>query len=312
MADKRPLLLFSGGLDSTWQMYLHGKNKERVDYLYIDGGQSSRKIDCEAETRNDIVHWLTKHFAANGDPNFDAFYYINCIHRKPVQVKWGRVENHSWCQPISWLIGALSVADPVRHSCVEIGYVMGDEATQLIDDLTKAWNALWAVSRHGDAPPLSFPLRYTTKMAIMEQMPGELYAMTWVCELPEGSAKGGYVPCGRCRACETRKVEEYRYELRNGRKLSEVHASEAERKAWQAAEEAARKACAETPGEETPDVHSDQPVLSNQMISTAEPTTVSYSFQLETPYNHPAALGHKLWSAWAFPELVNGQSVSSN
>ena len=245
MATKRPLVLFSGGLDSTFLLYDHLKKERSVEYTYIEGGQCKYKIGAEKETRNRIHRWLM-----NSIPEGANYLIRECSpgNYEMRDFSFGGARDVSWSQPIAWIIGAMMKADPERHSCVEVAYVIGDEALQLIESMEAAWNALWKICKQGEVVPLKFPLRVMSKTKILEQMPGELYALTWVCETPEFNHLDGSTPCGRCRACETRLVEEYRYKLRNGRELSEQHRIEAENEARQKAhqkeweEEQAKKA----------------------------------------------------------------------
>ena len=245
MSTKRPLVLLSGGLDSTYLLYSHMKKKESVDYIYICGGQGKRKINCERETSDHIVRWL---HANRGEGETHHCREANAGYNDLEGFSFADAKDVSWSQPIAWMLGAMMKAESARHSCVEIAYVMGDEALQLIESMETAWNALWKICKQGEVVPLKFPLRVTSKVRILEEMPGELYALTWVCETPNFTHLKGSSPCGRCRACETRLVEEYRYKLRNGRDLSEQHQIEAEKKArqkeWE--EEQAKKTAQET------------------------------------------------------------------
>lgn len=221
--SKRPLVLFSGGLDSTFVLWRHFKNNRPSDYVYIEGGQGTRKVNCEMETRERIIRWMEDN-RAEGERTPSNYNRFNV---QPSKVSLATGVNTSWTQPIAWIIGALSVADSDRHSCVEVGYVMGDEATQLIDQMQTAWTALWRISKTGEPISLEFPLRITSKTTILSEMPAELYALTWVCETPAGTTIDGFKQCGTCRACETRLVEEYRWSLRHGGQvLSERHAAE--------------------------------------------------------------------------------------
>lgn len=215
--SKRPLVLFSSGLDSTFLLYLKAKSGQPVDHFYIDGGQGERKIKVEEEARYRVIDALKKLFP---DVPFRS------VSTPVSKVKFADAVSAGWRQPLAWLVGALEVVDPSRHSCVEIGYVIGDEMTQQIHNLQTAWAALWPIVKIGEMVPLTFPLTLTSKFQIIEALPAEVYAATWSCELPIHDVFKGVTECGRCRACETRKLEVLRYKMRTGRDLEAVHAEQ--------------------------------------------------------------------------------------
>lgn len=227
MANKRPLVLFSGGLDSTYRMWQHTKAGTKVDYLYIQGGQGETKATVEQASVDRIIDWL---FRSTGEEfvHHSKSYGANSI------VRFGNSPSVSWAQAIPWLISALEKADPDKHSVVEISYVMGDEILSQIENFRIAWKAMWSISKQGEFVPLEFPLVTTSKQKILKEMPPKLYELTWVCEKPILNIFDGVNNCvdqGRsggfmCNACETRLTELYRYELRNGKTLAEAHAKE--------------------------------------------------------------------------------------
>lgn len=219
--EKRPLILLSGGLDSTYNAYLHCKEGRRTDYVYCDGGQGQRKISVEKASIDKIRTWFSNE--------------LDCCpsdRRSPEsKVVLANSPGVSWRQALPWFVCAMEVVDPERHSVVEISYVMGDEIGHAIPALKEAWAAVWKFAKQGAFVPLEFPLCTTSKQTILENMPAELYALTWVCELPNLDTLTGATPCDQCRACETRKIEEYRYQLRKGRSLADKHLAEIERNA---------------------------------------------------------------------------------
>lgn len=217
MGDKsRILMLFSGGLDSTWLLYNRVKEGHVVDVFYAKGGQPQLKQECEKQRRELIKAWIEKHAPK------DKPAQITEVPPGQVEVQFGAVKYGAWKQAIGWIVTALEVVDHTKHDCVEIGYVMGDEICQHFHDMQDAWNSLWKFSKAGDPVPLNFPLRITSKYDILKQLPGELYKLTWVCELPE-YVEGGLQPCGRCHACITRAVEEHRFFLKQGMTLETFH-----------------------------------------------------------------------------------------
>lgn len=204
MSDKRPLMLWSGGLDSTWMLW-QALQKGDVDFVTVDGGQCRNKQRSERHARSRAMRWMharTKYRAREIESQ--------------VKLHLAEMPALTWSQPVPWLIGALSVIDPKRHSSLEVGYVMGDEVNAVFEALKRTWEGLQQISKHGDTVPLNFPLGWTSKRRILENIPKGLYDCIWYCELPKKHDDPRVllrVPCERCVACITHKTELYRYSL---------------------------------------------------------------------------------------------------
>lgn len=210
--NKRPLLLLSGGADSTYVAYLMAKEGKSFDILYVDCGQSRRKIKGEQAAIALILGYLQ-----------DKFPELGCSYYEPdSKTLMATAPGIRWSQTVPWMIGALEVANPERHSEVLIGYLGTDSNASCLHEYEAAWNALWAVSKDTDLVPIKFPLKRMNKIAVMADLPHDLYKHTWVCETPRSVYVLGYElsevdPCGRCAACVNRKVEADRLKLQYGR-----------------------------------------------------------------------------------------------
>jgi hypothetical protein len=180
--EKRPLILWSGGLDSTFLMYQQLLNGP-VDYIVMDGGQSRSKIRMEEEARTKALNW----FAAQGLP-----YPHQLNTADPMTL--AKMPGISWSQTIPWLIGALYAADHRKHHSVMIAYVIGDEPVHLKDVFSQTFEGLQRISKHGDPVPLCFPFLdgFVNKRRILHEIPRGLLECVWYCELPE---KINVTPC---------------------------------------------------------------------------------------------------------------------
>lgn len=204
MSGKRPLMLWSGGLDSTWMLW-QALQKGDVDYVTVDGGQCRHKRRAEAHARSRALKWM------RARTQFSV-RELACH----VKLHLAEMPALTWSQTVPWLVGALSVVDPKKHSSLEIGYVMGDEVSCVHDTLKRTWEGLQQVSKHGDPVPLNFPLTWVTKRRILEAIPKGLYDCIWYCELPQLHTDPRVpmrVPCECCTACITHKTELYRFGL---------------------------------------------------------------------------------------------------
>ena len=208
MADKRPLILFSGGLDSTYLLWDRLKNhKQDVDILYVDGGQSVVKRHAEMEARKKIIEKLTGPTSCS----IVQQYVVERISTKTTADLVMCMKGIQRPQQTAWFLAALATVNPFIHSSVEIAYVLGDDNLHHLADLSEAWRLLLRATRHGcyyDSPPsLFFPLLEKTKEMLMQELPPEILELTWTCEAPDWApgADGVNAPqaCGQCVPCRT-------------------------------------------------------------------------------------------------------------
>lgn len=193
---KRALVLFSGGLDSTfalWKLMCEGRE---FDIMYVNAGQHLFKQRAERASRDDVLRALSNHQAL---PNYRDITPVN-----NVNINAGVAIGFS--QPISWLVAALEVVDPHLHDEVIIGYVSGDQIAYVLHELETAWNSLWKVVKMGPPIPLSFPLIYKFKQDMLKELPDDVIEQTWMCECPELDGDD-LVECQRCPACIRKAVE---------------------------------------------------------------------------------------------------------
>jgi 7-cyano-7-deazaguanine synthase in queuosine biosynthesis len=201
MVDKIPLILFSGGLDSTY-LLSETLRTSHADVLYISASQHPDKVTAEQNAIFNILKYLRPK-----RPYRVRKVYSLDISNLPV------FTDYSFGQVPGWLFGSLATVDGAIHSRVSISYVMGDQVSLYLDSIEKAWNALSTCSKIV-LTPIEFPLKLTSKKKIMAELHPDLYKLTWVCETPIKIVKTGKIkPCGKCDACITRKLEEYRKTL---------------------------------------------------------------------------------------------------
>jgi hypothetical protein len=208
MAYKRPLILFTGGADSTYLLHHTLANLSDADVLYIEGPIGASKIKAEKIARLDILDKLK-----------DMGLRFEVRQELSVDLS-GLRSNRKQCfaQPYLWLLGALNALDPDEHSSVQIAYLFGDDAGTVNSELISAWDHLVYVTFR-DRIRLEFPLldHGVRKSYILENLDGSLKELTHSCELPAINDFGKVLTCGTCAACLTREVEEYRISLKNAR-----------------------------------------------------------------------------------------------
>lgn len=187
--DKCPLILFSGGLDSTALVYRR-LQEGPCDVMYADGGQSVFKIQAELKARRKIIEYL----------NTVCPYKVRQDYRIDQHVSLASSPDLRYSQPAAWLFIALMIADPSKHSSVQVGYVYDDGGfCRWLPNIERAWVELQSFSRWGGPIPLEFPLIDIPKVQLLAAIDPELINMIWVCEQPKYDEPTKQ--CGKCGPC---------------------------------------------------------------------------------------------------------------
>lgn len=202
---KRPLLLFTGGLDSTYMLTGQLEQNE-VDVFYcVSPNITPEKQIKEKEQRAKIIKWANQH--CRFKVRNDIIVETNNSHIAGFD---------KLAQPAMWLYAALG-AYSEETSAIWIGYVNGDDVCQFVDKLKTAWDNLSHISRQHQVP-LEFPLLQYRKEYLMKNMPKELIDLTWSCEMPVRKSVRGkdkIVKCGQCVPCITRETVEFKFNRMN-------------------------------------------------------------------------------------------------
>lgn len=197
-----PLVLFSGGLDSTYLVSTL-LMKGPVDVLYVNGGQSIEKMRKELEARDKLIELMNQIYPHKIQGQYEV---LDSVYKHDGQ-------NKKWIQPNAWTQGAYRVLKPGRHDSVQVAYVKDDGAAfgYHLPQLEELWKNLLKLSYSGDHVPLQFPLLYTSKLEILEEIDKRLLEHIWVCEIPkDGKA------CGKCPPCLLANNTLHRYKEKHG------------------------------------------------------------------------------------------------
>ena len=202
--DKVPLLLLSGGLDSTYLLYNLLKTTD-VDVLYINGNQNPDKITMELLAIDKIISWFS---VKNKHNEFQEIKYsIRNFYK--VDANTSDLEYMGFAQPLSWMFGAIAKYNPNVHSSVKIAYVSGDQISSSLFYLKTAWENLTNVIKTKSIP-LEFPLETINKRFILKNIPIPLLKLIWFCELPVKKKRNKYFSaCNQCGPCVRHQLELY-------------------------------------------------------------------------------------------------------
>ena len=215
-----PLLLYSGGMDSTLMLALETSDGKQVDTLYVDGSQAVDKIQMEFRARAGATQALEEHYKKS----VVRFSYEHRVMR-PVSTS-----HQGFSQLLPWFTAAMDYADPQRHCAVLMGYVAGDQMVSQLHHIEAAWNALF-MAMSQTTVPIKFPLKFATKREIYESLTKH-YPMLkdhyWYCENPafklvDGKATTSLVPCQCCASCMTHNAMLYAIQQRDEAHFTRAH-----------------------------------------------------------------------------------------
>lgn len=198
--EKRPLVLFSGGMDSTYlvQWFLQFGD---VDTMYVQANVHPLKVEKETQARKKLFALFEKHYK----------YKVIQDHQVNLDNVYNRDAGFA-VQPISWLTAAVSLFDVDKHSGLAVGYLLGDQAPAYRENLDGFWGHAWRLlrGRSGNIPPLWFSLldSHSTKRDVLNRIDKRLVTSTWVCEEPTHQGEHAHkriIACGRCKPCRLLK-----------------------------------------------------------------------------------------------------------
>lgn len=206
MSEKIPLVLFSGGLDSTAMLWKYLQDGP-VDVLYADGGQHPLKIEKELECRKRTIEYL----------NRVSPHKVQMDLRTDNNVSFASGPTSKYSQPMAWMVAAMSVLDTSRHKCLAVGYV-GDDGGFLryIPNIYTAWENMQILTKTGEPVPIVFPIIDNRKVDLLNAIPTELLDSIWVCEMPRTDDNGVIRPCKSCSPCKLAAAVLHQFEQENG------------------------------------------------------------------------------------------------
>jgi 7-cyano-7-deazaguanine synthase in queuosine biosynthesis len=241
--QKRPLVLFSGGMDSTYLIQWYLENGMDVDTLYVHASQNPDKCIKEMDARIKLFQLFTELYNTRQD-----WVVIDGVTQSGKNARLTDVikdyehnldeqfvlaVDYSAVQPVSWLMAALIKFNHKEHSELAIGYLLGDQMPAFREEMLAAWSNLWVLlhGRNKEIPPLRFPLLdgALTKYDVLKRINKHLAAWTWVCERPATrtdddtlSVSQSIFACGRCNPCRLQAhtiadIDEDDYSIEDGK-----------------------------------------------------------------------------------------------
>lgn len=206
MAQTVPMILWSGGLDSTHVVWNHLANNESVDVLYVNVANNEVKSNREFAAQEKIIDVL-------------GAYPSQIRNRYKLDI--GSIfpsKNFKSAQAFLWIMAVQLYFDPNLHSHVEAGYIKGDDYWHFKHHAETAHQSLSHAFHENPGFGITYPLEWRDKASIyadyLDQPLGKrlLEHVTW-CEAPTIE-----IPkeCS-CNPCVTMKLAKYKYGLEKKR-----------------------------------------------------------------------------------------------
>lgn len=198
-----PLVLFSGGLDSTYLVSHLLKEEGPVDVLYVNGSQSPVKMKQELLARDKLIAKMNQYYPHKIQGQYE------CL--DPVYIHDGK--NKKWIQPNAWMQGAFKVLVPTRHEKLCIGYVNDDGAYfgMHLPKMQEQWKLMQEVGYNGTPISVVFPILHMDKLTVLENIDKRLLSDIWVCETPSDDKH-----CGKCKPCTLMRQVLAEYKHKHG------------------------------------------------------------------------------------------------
>ena len=199
LGHRVPLLMFSGGWDSTYMLHLALQETD-VEVLSVRHGYNMPSRWAEEKARQKILAYLGK----SKDYKHKVTWFGNAGGEEHI----GEMDSTKleYAQLFFHLQYLFDHCNPEHHSSVMLGFLLEDSTALVHDRVQVLWAQMWAVFRPSVAnpPPLKLPLALHRKCNVVELMPVGLKKLVWSCNSPylRNTTKGvSSKPCGICASC---------------------------------------------------------------------------------------------------------------
>lgn len=192
--NKTILVLFSGGLDSTYLVYKNLKDGNYVKPIYVELGNNREKSIIEKIQTEKLIRIFNEEF---NDRLQDIIKPIKLV------VNSGAPELLFKQMPL-WITSIIYSDELSYVDEIHIGYVMNDDAISYLEDIRKIYYSYQGII-HKKLPKLLFPLYKLGKDTISNRLPEKYKELTISCEFPKLALSGDGVrhfDCGSCSPCK--------------------------------------------------------------------------------------------------------------
>jgi len=193
--SKRVLVLFSGGLDSTYLIWKNLKDGNIVTPVYIEIKNNETKSILEKNR----IELLYKEFKKEFKESIlrDIIYAVN--------VSVSAYEDSLYFKQVPiWLFGMMFLQS-TNVDEIQIGYVSNDDAISYLSDIQKIYKSYQVICE--PMKPLKFPLTKMKKYQMAKELPEQYLKLIISCENAKiiGSKDAEFIeyePCCECVPCK--------------------------------------------------------------------------------------------------------------
>lgn len=193
---KSVIVLFSGGIDSTYLIWKNLQEGNIVLPMYIDIDNNKEKAKIEKSQ-------ITKIWNILNDEYIDNLLPINYS----IKIGIDKVlnDNLRFHQVPIWILSSLFFQSE-EFDEIQIGYVSEDTTLGYLEDIEKIYKSYESISP--GLIPVTFPIKKSLKEDIVNELPEDLLELVYSCEHPKNSKfdnngfMDSYEPCGICPQCE--------------------------------------------------------------------------------------------------------------
>ena len=250
----KSLLVWSGGLDSTYILLNMIKNKEEFDTFYVNCRNNEIKNRAELKAREDIIKEVCPDGILWKDFKELAFEIINIP----------ELNSFPLWQPLFWIHNVALFFNLNKHTKYDkiiFGYQKEDDFWHYKNDFEKMFNIMWDMSfkQYSDMkkPTFEYPLEWCTKKEVysnfLDEHGKKILNLTWTCENPriktvkqlsfdfynvvinndniktkvrdkELDQEETYIPCGSCVPCTSlnKAIEQFKLSNTKSEEICEV------------------------------------------------------------------------------------------
>ena len=196
VTSKRPLVLWSGGFDSTC-LVINKLLQSDIDILYVN-------LDNNSFQQRHEKRAIRKLKSIIADANLPG----KIVEEHTFRYQTIKISRESiFAQPPLWLLAATFIANPEFHSSVSIGYVKYDDAWHYKYEIFKAYEALVNLTFNSNKVLLDFPFEWKTKKDLIDMLKVDFTYADQILKLAYHCESGNVKSCGECSSCKRHKSE---------------------------------------------------------------------------------------------------------
>lgn len=191
--SKRPLIIWSGGVDSTALVINYISNNIPFDTAYVKLPNNAKTQERELKARKKILKNLSKLYHSNSHCQDHVVEFVGTLRGADTQLE----------QPFVWATSLVFNLNLSNYSKIVFGYIKGDCFWHVKQEFEQLIQTADRLLRPGADTNIKFnyPLEWNSKQQVIQEhflfdeQVAKVLPMTSYCEAPELSKKCKCVKC---------------------------------------------------------------------------------------------------------------------